>query len=110
MPRRNPYLVALGERIARGRKAIRLTQAGLAERAGVNEKYLSDVECGAVNTSVLVIRAIAKGLGSTPARLLAAPEEIDSEVSALLADCSAPDRAKVLEVVRVLTAPPMQKK
>jgi transcriptional regulator with XRE-family HTH domain len=58
-------------RILRGmRRAQNLTQEGLAERAGMDVTYLSDLERGKWNPSLAMIVDLARGLGVHPSDLL----------------------------------------
>ncbi len=59
----DPTLRALGTRIARLRKEKKLSQEALADRAGVDRSYMSCIERGVRNTSVLKVAAIARALG-----------------------------------------------
>jgi transcriptional regulator with XRE-family HTH domain len=54
-------LQALGEAI-RALRGPRLSQVGLAARAGINNTYLAGIERGQRNPSWTVVRAIAAGL------------------------------------------------
>jgi transcriptional regulator with XRE-family HTH domain len=51
-----------GRRVRSLRKAQGLTQQELADRAGVNYKYLGAVERGEENPSLKIISAISQGL------------------------------------------------
>ena len=52
-------------RLARG-----LSQHGLAVRAGVSQQYISELERGRRNLTVLALAELAVALGSTPAELI----------------------------------------
>ncbi len=45
------------------REALGLTQEGLADKAGIHRTYLSDVERGTRNLSLVNIERLAKALG-----------------------------------------------
>jgi transcriptional regulator with XRE-family HTH domain len=60
----------MGKRIKRAREAKAMTQAVLAERAGITRKYVIDLEAGRYDPTVGVLRRIAKVLGVKPATLL----------------------------------------
>ena len=51
-----------GEHLRTLRKARRLSQNELAERAGVNEKYLGEIERGVGNPSLEVLMKLAKAM------------------------------------------------
>lgn len=49
MRRRHPVLTAFGLNVRRQREARRLTQEGLAEKADLDQTYISGIECGVRN-------------------------------------------------------------
>jgi len=69
-PDRDPFLVALGERVRalRARKAMTRRALGLA--SGVSERHLANLELGQGNASVQVLRQVALALGCQIAELL----------------------------------------
>jgi transcriptional regulator with XRE-family HTH domain len=102
----DPFLKALGRRIARLRHEADLSQEQLAERAGLSIKAVSEMERGAVNPSVLILRSLARGLGVALPRVVAEPGATDLEIAALLHGKGKADQARALALVRVLfTAP-----
>jgi transcriptional regulator with XRE-family HTH domain len=104
MARRNPHLLAFGSKLAALRKERKLTQEKLAEKAKLGSQYISNVERGAVNPSLLVLRSIAGALGLSLARMLADAGEIDVEVAAVLGGHSNSDRKKALALVQLFLA------
>jgi XRE family aerobic/anaerobic benzoate catabolism transcriptional regulator len=68
------YLVTLGRRVRHGRHQVGITRRQLAERSGVSERYLAQVETGSGNISVLLIRRIARVLRTDVGSLLAEPD------------------------------------
>ncbi len=52
----------LGETLRAKRKRAGLSQETLAEKADLNPKYVSEVECGNVNISLDALSRIAKAL------------------------------------------------
>ncbi len=56
-------MAALGEAIRVRRGAARLSQRDLAERAGLSNAYLSQVERGLHEPSIRVLQSIASALG-----------------------------------------------
>jgi transcriptional regulator with XRE-family HTH domain len=68
--REEKYTSRMGKRIKRAREAKAMTQAVLAERAGITRKYVIDLEAGRYDPTVGVLRRIAKVLGVKPATLL----------------------------------------
>jgi transcriptional regulator with XRE-family HTH domain len=59
----DPYLVAFGAHLRSLRKREGLSQEDLAEKAGIHVTYLSGVERGLRNPSVINIRKLAQSLG-----------------------------------------------
>jgi len=53
----------VGSNIQRLRREKKLSQEELADRAGIHQTYLSGVEGGKPNPSVLVLDRISKALG-----------------------------------------------
>jgi len=67
---RDPYLVALGERLRLLRARRGFTRKALAHEAHVSERHLANLETGVGNASVLVLRQIAHALDCALAELL----------------------------------------
>ncbi len=67
---REPFLVALGERVRSLRARKGLTRRGLAEASEVSERHLANLELGVGNASVLVLRQVAQALDCEIAELL----------------------------------------
>ncbi len=59
-------------RIARG-----LTQEELAERSGFSQQYLSDLERGRRNPTLVTLWELAQALGTTPVDLITPDDETD---------------------------------
>ncbi|MGE0799849.1 MAG: helix-turn-helix domain-containing protein [Lautropia sp.] len=68
------FLIALGRRVRHARHRVGITRRQLAERSGVSERYLAQVETGSGNISVLLIRRIARALDAAVGQLLAEPD------------------------------------
>lgn len=60
----------IGKRIARCRKRNKLTQAVVAERADINNQYLSNIERAVSIPSIEVIMRLALALDTTPDEFL----------------------------------------
>ncbi len=60
----------LGKNVAGFRRERALTQEEVAHRAAVNQTYLSDIERGKRNPSLLVLDRIARALALDPVDLL----------------------------------------
>jgi XRE family transcriptional regulator, aerobic/anaerobic benzoate catabolism transcriptional regulator len=67
---KNPFLVALGERVRAIRSRKGLTRKALANAAQVSERHLANLEYGEGNVSILVLVQIALALQSSLAELL----------------------------------------
>jgi XRE family aerobic/anaerobic benzoate catabolism transcriptional regulator len=68
-----------GERHARG-----LTRRALAERSGVSERFLAQIESGRGNVSLLRLEDLARALDVPMVRLLSAPESTSGPRVALI--------------------------
>lgn len=67
---RDPFLVALGERVRSLRARKGMTRRALALASDVSERHLANLELGVGNVSVLVLRQVAGALGSPLAEML----------------------------------------
>ena len=67
---RDPFLVALGERVRTLRARKGLTRRDLALASDVSERHLASLEGGVGNASVLILRQVASALDSQLAELL----------------------------------------
>jgi transcriptional regulator with XRE-family HTH domain len=56
--------------VRRIRDARKLTQEGLAERAGLSARYVSSIERGVVSASVTVLGQLARALQVDPCELI----------------------------------------
>lgn len=54
--------VQLGMRIRYLRESKKMSQEDLALDSGINKNYLSDIECGRRNPTLVILDRIAKGL------------------------------------------------
>ncbi len=68
--RREPFLIALGERVRSLRARKGMTRRSLAMASSVSERHLANLELGVGNASVLVLRQVAAALECVPADLL----------------------------------------
>jgi transcriptional regulator with XRE-family HTH domain len=66
----SPTVKRVGTRIRRLRKAKAMSQAALAQRAGLTRVYVTRLEAGRQDPSLTTINALAKALGVTVAALL----------------------------------------
>jgi transcriptional regulator with XRE-family HTH domain len=74
MGNRNQGLNILGLNVRKRREEKELTQEALAERANLDPTYISGIERGMRNPSVLSVLRIAKALGVTTSKLM---EKVD---------------------------------
>jgi transcriptional regulator with XRE-family HTH domain len=63
-----------GDAVRARREVLALTQEELADRAGIHRTYLSDVERGSRNLSLVNIERLAAALGVRMSELFAAVE------------------------------------
>ena len=78
MGNRNQGLNILGLNVRKRREEKELTQEALAERANLDPTYISGIERGMRNPSVLSVLRIAKALGVTSSKLM---EKVDDNGS-----------------------------
>lgn len=62
-PQQREAMQRFGRRVRTLRRTRELTQENLAEEAGINRNYLSDVERGTRNISLLNIHLLARAFG-----------------------------------------------
>jgi transcriptional regulator with XRE-family HTH domain len=70
MGNRNHGLNVLGMNVRRRREEKELTQEALAERADLDPTYISGIERGVRNPSVLSVVRIARALGISTSKLM----------------------------------------
>lgn len=61
--------ITVGKRIRHLRNEIGISQEELADRAGIDRTYITSVECGKRNISIVNVEKIANALGVTLAKL-----------------------------------------
>ncbi len=69
-PRREAFLVALGERVRRLRAIRGMTRKSLSQVTGVSERHLANLEHGVGNASILVLLQIARAFNCALAELV----------------------------------------
>jgi transcriptional regulator with XRE-family HTH domain len=72
MSKRHPILVAFGSNVRRRRETQDLTQDQLAEKADLDQTYISGIERGIRNPGIKNVARIAKALGISTAKLVEA--------------------------------------
>jgi len=73
MTRTDESLKEVAGRIARNRKAARLSQRELARRAGLSMDAVHRIESGSRNPSLKTLLELAAALGTSPIELLGGP-------------------------------------
>ena len=73
----------VAEQIKRLRKAARLTQAQLAQRANISLDAVTRLETAQRSPNLTTIYALAKALGVAPAQMLGAPRPDDQPPAAI---------------------------
>ena len=69
-PEKNPFLVALGERVRALRARRGMTRKAVSLAANVSERHLANLEYGEGNASILVLLQVASALQCTLAELI----------------------------------------
>lgn len=72
-PEAEAYLKTVGARVRAERQKLHLSRRALAECSGVSERYLAELERGAGNASLLLLRQIARALNLKVEDLAAEP-------------------------------------
>jgi XRE family aerobic/anaerobic benzoate catabolism transcriptional regulator len=67
---KNPFLLALGERVRALRSRRGMTRKALASLANVSERHLANLEYGVGNASILVLQQVARALPCSLAELI----------------------------------------
>lgn len=67
---KNPFLVALGERVRALRSRRGLSRKAAASAAGMSERHLANLEYGIGNASILVLLQVTQALGCPLAELI----------------------------------------
>lgn len=69
-PHKRSAQIEFGDRVRRRRERLGLSQLDLAERSGVHFTYISSVERGHRNVTLMTILRLARALDVNPARLV----------------------------------------
>jgi len=73
-PSAEAYLRVVGQRVRQERQKRGMSRRVLAETSGVSERYLAELERGAGNASVLLLRQVASALNARIEDLASEPE------------------------------------
>lgn len=94
----------IGNKLLVIRKKTGLTQAELAEKAGLSDRTYADIERGTVNMRTETLLRICNALNITPNDIFTDNEEAgvcEEEVLERLKHCSPSQRAAVFELISV---------
>jgi XRE family transcriptional regulator, aerobic/anaerobic benzoate catabolism transcriptional regulator len=80
-PAEEAYLKHVGERVRIGRARRGMSRKSLSRASGVSERYLAELERGAGNASLLVLRQLAEALGLEIAALVSDRPELPVELA-----------------------------
>lgn len=69
----------LGRNAKRARVDAQLTQEQLSERSGFSQQYISDLERGLRNPTIVSLYELAQALHTTPVALISPDEEAAEE-------------------------------
>lgn len=99
------YVVELGKRIKKQRLAQAMTQAQLAEKAGITAQYLSHIENGNQKMSIAVFSRVCDALNVSADKILynRSPEslrQLSEDIDQLLTDCTPTERYAILHLVQ----------
>ena len=94
----------VGKRIAGARKSAHMTQAELAERINISEKYLSRIERGKQLPSIEIVAKICEMLGVSADELLLPnqSQNINGEIQNELAGFSVHEKIKIIEIIKII--------
>ena len=81
-PAAEAYLKTVGLRVRVERHKLSLSRRALAELSGVSERYLAELERGAGNASLLLLRQIAQALHLRVEDLASEPPMIHHPIAA----------------------------
>ena len=98
------FLEKLGRRVRHFRMGKNLTQESVAELCDLSTKYISDLERGKANVSVIVLDKVAVNLGTTSIDLLANEHEVEraSLVKEIIHFLDTADDEKVRSLYRIM--------
>lgn len=92
---------AIGNRLHTLRKRAGMTQAEIAEAAGISDRTYADIERGNVNMRVETILRICKVLDITPDEIFTAHDTAPDDLWDRLDRCSAKEKETALALLSV---------
>src|SRR5262245_36890184 len=96
------YLKRVGERVRLGRARRGMSRKVLSQASGVSERYLAELERGAGNASLLVLRQVADSLGLEVAQLVSDEPERPVDLALALHQLERLSPADLAEARRLL--------
>lgn len=102
-PADEAYLKRVGERVRLGRARRGMSRKVLSAASGVSERYLAELERGAGNASLLVLRQIADALGLEAAQLVSDQPERPIDLTLAIHQLERLSPAELAEARRLLT-------
>lgn len=84
LPAHEATLRAVGERVRLARARRGVSRKALSQASGVSERYLAELERGAGNASVIVLRQIADALGVGLSSLVSTEPETPADIALIL--------------------------
>ena len=92
----------IGNNLCNIRKNIGMTQADVAEKAGISDRTYADIERGCVNMRMETFLRICKALGSTPNDVLLDEKKVEiEEIMELLRSSRERERNIALKLLKV---------
>jgi XRE family transcriptional regulator, aerobic/anaerobic benzoate catabolism transcriptional regulator len=85
LPRMDPFLAALGARIRVLRAHSGMSVGDLAGRAGLSTRFVTDLQAGRANVSIVRLRRLAHALGTSVSSLVAEAEAGQADAPAVVA-------------------------
>src|SRR4029453_4551820 len=101
-PAEEAYLKRVGDRVRLGRARRGMSRKILSKASGVSERYLAELERGAGNASLLVLRQIADALGLEVAQLVGDQPERPIDLTLVLHQLERLSPADLAEARRLL--------
>lgn len=91
----------IGMRIGLRRRELKITQKEIAEKIGVTDKYISNIETGKRNINLEMLSRMCEILSATPDYFLLGTikKDIDSNIIDCLKLCSPEDKLLVFSIV-----------
>jgi len=102
-PAAEAYLKRVGERVRLGRARRGMSRKVLSAASGVSERYLAELERGAGNASLLVLRQIADALGLEAAQLISERAEQPVDLTLAVHQLERLSPAELAEARRLLS-------